>query len=238
MSLGSSLREVRKSSGYSIAELSARTRIPESVIEDLEQDNFSTCGGAAYARGHIRNIANICGADVENLLSLFESQTIPLNKSIRELLNDNNVTKPKAIKRPLSWKSLAGVLTGLVGLALFGGFIISSSNSPQTNSPTTTVPSSETGPVASRIDGVEVTLLGVNGLSWVAVSDSTGTTLYSGRIRQGESKTFTDNQLIYLVLGNAGAIDLIVNGEKLGTAGEVGEVVRLEFGPQAISQNG
>ena len=238
MSLGSSLREVRKSSGYSIAELSARTRIPESVIEDLEQDNFSTCGGAAYARGHIRNIANICGADVENLLSLFESQTIPLNKSIRELLNDNNVTKPKAIKRPMSWKSLAGVLTGLVGLALFGGFIISSSNSPQTNSPTTTVPSSETGPVASRTDGVEVTLLGVNGLSWVAVSDSTGTTLYSGRIRQGESKTFTDNQLIYLVLGNAGAIDLIVNGEKLGTAGEVGEVVRLEFGPQAISQNG
>ncbi len=238
MSLGSSLREVRKCSGYSIAELSARTRIPESVIEDLEQDNFSTCGGAAYARGHIRNIANICGADVENLLSLFESQTIPLNKSIRELLNDNNVTKPKAIKKPLSWKSLAGVLTGLVGLALVGGFIISSSNSPQTNSPTITVPSSETGPVASRTEGVEVTLLGVNGLSWVAVSDSTGTTLYSGRIRQGESKTFTDNQLIYLVLGNAGAIDLTVNGEKLGTAGEVGEVVRLEFGPQAISQNG
>ncbi len=233
MSLGSSIREVRKSSGYSIAELSARTRIPESVIEDLEQDNFSTCGGAAYARGHIRNIANICGADVENLLSLFESQTIPLNKSIRELLNDNNVTKPKAIKKPLSWKSLAGVLTGLVGLALVGGFIISSSNSPSI-----TVPSSETGPVASRTEGVEVTLLGVNGLSWVAVSDSTGTTLYSGRIRQGESKTFTDNQLIYLVLGNAGAIDLTVNGEKLGTAGEVGEVVRLEFGPQAISQNG
>ena len=73
MSLGSSIREVRKSSGYSIAELSARTRIPESVIEDLEQDNFNTCGGAAYARGHIRNIANICGAEADNLLSLFES---------------------------------------------------------------------------------------------------------------------------------------------------------------------
>ena len=48
MSLGSSLREVRKSSGYSIAELSARTRIPESVIEDLEQDNFNTCGKSVF----------------------------------------------------------------------------------------------------------------------------------------------------------------------------------------------
>ena len=136
----------------------------------------------------------IRGQQVEKVLSQLEFNPIPLNKSIRELLNDNNVTKPKAIKQPLSWKSLAGVLTGLVGLALVGGFIITSSNSPQTNSPTITVPSSETGPVASRSEGVEVTLLGVNGLSWVAVSDSTGTTLYSGRIRQGESKTFTDNQ--------------------------------------------
>ena len=40
-----------------------------------------------------------------------------------------------------------------------------------------------------------MTLTGVNGLSWVAISDSTGTTQYSGRIRQGEAKTFTDNQL-------------------------------------------
>ena len=87
-------------------------------------------------------------------------------------------------------------------------------------------------------EGVSVTLKGVNGLSWVAVSDSSGATLFSGRIRQGEEQTFQDDQLIYLVLGNAGALELIVNGENLGTAGAVGEVVRLEFGPQAITQNG
>ena len=83
-----------------------------------------------------------------------------------------------------------------------------------------------------------MTLTGVNGLSWVAISDSTGTTQYSGRIRQGEAKTFTDNQLLYLVIGNAGAINLKVNGEDLGVAGKVGEVVRLEFGPQSQNQQG
>ena len=86
MSVGMALREVRKTAGLSTAELSKRTRIPESVIEDLERDNFNTCGGPAYARGHIRNIARICGVDAESILAQFESQTIPLNKSIRELL--------------------------------------------------------------------------------------------------------------------------------------------------------
>jgi hypothetical protein len=50
--------------------------------------------------------------------------------------------------------------------------------------------------------------------------------------------TFTDNQLLYLVIGNAGAIQLIVNGEDLGVPGKVGEVLRLEFGPQALANQG
>jgi len=75
-------------------------------------------------------------------------------------------------------------------------------------------------------------------LSWVAISDSTGTTQFSGRIRQGEERTFKDNQLLYVVIGNAGAITLTVNGEDIGVPGSVGEVVRLEFGPQAATNQG
>jgi hypothetical protein len=63
-------------------------------------------------------------------------------------------------------------------------------------------------------------------------------TQYSGRIRQGEELTFKDDQLLYLVIGNAGAIQLIVNGEDLGVPGKVGEVLRLEFGPQALANQG
>jgi hypothetical protein len=33
------------------------------------------------------------------------------------------------------------------------------------------------------------------------------------------------------VIGNAGAVDLRVNGTDLGSPGGSGEVVRLEFGP-------
>ena len=237
MSVGTSLREVRKTAGLSSGELSKRTRIPESVIEDLERDNFNTCGGPAYARGHIRNIARVCGVVLETILAQVESQTIPLNKSIRELLNDTNATTAKKVRKPISWKGLTGVAAGVVALLVFGGALITS-GSGEDNVATPQTQIEENGPVAKNFDGVEVTLRGVNGLSWVAISDSSGATQYSGRIRQGEELTFNDDQLLYLVIGNAGALQLIVNGEDLGVPGKVGEVLRLEFGPQALANQG
>jgi len=48
MSVGLRLKEVRKSAGLTIEQLSARTRIPASVIEDLERDNFSPGQSTEY----------------------------------------------------------------------------------------------------------------------------------------------------------------------------------------------
>jgi len=237
MSVGTRLKEIRKSANLTVEQLSARTRIPSSVIEDLERDNFNTCGGPTYARGHIRTIARVCGVGDSEVLLAFESQTIPLSKSIRDLLNDSNAAPTQKERKPLSWKALSGVAAGIFAFALVGvGIFSSGNNSSTTITPPADQSTSENSPVAKKVKGVEVMLKGVNGLSWVAVTDSTGTTLFSGRIRQGESRSFADNQLLYVVIGNAGAINLTVNGEDLGVPGRVGEVIRLEFGPQASNQ--
>ncbi len=161
MSVGLRLKEVRKSAGLTIEQLSARTRIPASVIEDLERDNFSTCGGPTYARGHIRTIARVCGVGDTEILLAFESQTIPLSKSIRDLLNDTSATPAMKERKPLSWKALSGVAAGVFAFALVGVGILSSGNNSST---TITSPSSSSSnqesPVAKKIDGVEVKLKG------------------------------------------------------------------------------
>ncbi len=239
MSVGTTLREMRKSAGFTVEQLAARTRIPASVIEDLEKDNFATCGGPTYARGHIRTISKVCGVGDSEVLIAFESQTISLSKSIRDLLNDTNATTNKKERKPISWKSLSGVAAGVMALGIFGAAIFSNGN--ESNTVLTSSSSSNENnnqPVADAKKGVKVVVTGVNGLSWIAVNDSAGITQFSGRIRQGEVRTFSDNQLIYLVVGNAGAVSLKVNGEDLGVPGKVGEVVRLEFGPQASPNQG
>jgi hypothetical protein len=90
--------------------------------------------------------------------------------------------------------------------------------------------------VATKSSDVAVVLTGVNGQTWVGVTDAAGNQIFSGRVVQGEVKTFNDNQLLYFVIGNAGAVNLSVNGKDLGTPGAVGEVLHLQFGPGQSSQ--
>jgi len=237
MSVGSTLEEMRKSAGFTIEQIARLSRIPTSVIADLEHDNFSSAGGATYARGHIKTIARICGVGDSDLLIKFESQTIPLRKSIRDLLSENHVLTPKKERKPISWTALGGVVAVLFIFALVGTAITSIQESPEQNIITAPSNNEDQSPPSAAIrDDVEVKLKAVNGLSWIAIRDSTGRTQFSGRIHQGEERTFTDNQLLYLVMGNAGAINLTVNGEDIGVVGAVGEVLRLEFGPQASNQ--
>jgi hypothetical protein len=93
----------------------------------------------------------------------------------------------------------------------------------------------ETPAVASAVKGVNVTLRAIGPISWVKVSGADGLTKFEGKLREGQSQTFFDDQLIQLVIGNAGAIAINYNGEELGTSGRVGEVTRLQFTPDADS---
>jgi cytoskeleton protein RodZ len=77
---------------------------------------------------------------------------------------------------------------------------------------------------------VQMVLSTDQGRSWVQVTGSDGV-LFSGVIEKGISRRFVDSEKVAVVIGNAGAVSLRVNGEDLGSAGESGQVARLTFGP-------
>lgn len=67
--LAMAVRQARESSGLSVDQLSARTKIRPVVLCDLEAGSTLRSGGAAYARGHLRAIARATGADAGELLA-------------------------------------------------------------------------------------------------------------------------------------------------------------------------
>jgi hypothetical protein len=73
VSIGETLAGARGRAGLTIAEVSQRTRIRETVIRGIECDNYSACGGDFYARGNIRSIAHAVGADPEPLISEYDA---------------------------------------------------------------------------------------------------------------------------------------------------------------------
>lgn len=72
MSIGEALAEARRA-GLTITQVSQRTRIRETIICGIERDDYSACGGDFYARGHIRAIAHVVGADPGPLISEYDA---------------------------------------------------------------------------------------------------------------------------------------------------------------------
>jgi cytoskeletal protein RodZ len=73
VSIGGTLARARHRAGLTVAEVSARTRIREGLIRAIEQDELGSCGGDVYARGHIRAIAAVVGADSRALISEYDA---------------------------------------------------------------------------------------------------------------------------------------------------------------------
>ena len=72
MSIGETLARARHQAGLTIAEVSQRTRIRQRLIQGIEADDFSECGGDFYTRGHIRSIARAVGIDPEPLIGEYD----------------------------------------------------------------------------------------------------------------------------------------------------------------------
>ena len=110
MGIGAALAGARSRAGLTVAEVSQRTRIRETVIRGIEDDDYSACGGDFYARGNIRSIARAVGADPEPLIREYdEVHRAPgalSAVSLDELLTPAQESGPR---RRLGWIAALGL---------------------------------------------------------------------------------------------------------------------------------
>jgi cytoskeletal protein RodZ len=241
MSIGILLRQARESAGLSIDDVAKRTNIRGRVLQDLEAENFTSSGGNAYARGHIRSIARVIKANPDLLIEEFNQTVGEEDRSMFDLLQENNVTQVKREKKNISYKTLAysaAAIIALVVLVPTGISFIHTSHSVKKAAPVASqaaVVAPNTA-VATKTSATSVVVTAVNGKTWVGVTDSNGNQIFSGQISQGQTQSFNDSQQLNVVVGNAGAVNLNVNGKDAGSPGALGEVVHLQFGPGSSSQ--
>lgn len=237
MTIGDQLKAARNERGLSLTDVANRTRVRERVISEIESDRYQLVGGIAYARGHIRTLAQIYGMNVESLLAEFDALHTGEEGSMSEKLEENSVITNVENSKP-SWK-IFGMVAGFAIFAIAAfqvapGLLDSDQPSRLVSVAEDLVTGKEEPPaVASSQNGVTIGLRAIGTVSWVKVSGADGQTIFEGKLRQGQSQEFFDDQLIQLVIGNAGAIAITYNGEDLGTTGRVGEVTRLQFTPDA-----
>jgi cytoskeletal protein RodZ len=214
-------------------------------LSEIEKDDFSHCGGETYARGHVRNIAAILKADQKEFIRLYEEEQGGEVRSMKDLLVENSVMRQPEEARKVSWKVL--VMISVVSLFVIGIAQVIISNTTSTDlvsatpsasaTPSSTQTQSEspeaepsTQSTFSTGTGVEVVIDAARAKSWLFVSDADGRTLFSGQISRGSAKTFSSDSQLNFKVGNAGGVDLKVNGKKVPSIGVDGEVVSVSYG--------
>jgi cytoskeleton protein RodZ len=246
MSVGTYLREAREAAGYSVEQIATKTRIRPQVIRDLECEEFQSCGGNAYARGHIRTIGQFINADLDRLITEFEAATGEVDRPMIELLTENSATTvkqgggiPKITYKFMA--STAAVIVGLIILVPTANSLFKSttksahSSKASTSAKSVAVPATQalTVPVVPQTGNLIISA--DNGTSWIAVTDMNGVNLFTGKISTGQSQSFDASKLINVTLGNAGAVTVTLNGKSMGTPGASGEVKYLQYGPNSAS---
>lgn len=108
------------------------------------------------------------------------------------------------------------------------------SESPSSNVPVTdsATPDASTATPVVPTSGTTVQVTVTGKAAWVsAAKGKGGEKIFEGLMTSGDTKEFSSQTTVYLVVGDAGAVTLTVNGFDLGVPGSSGQVVRHEYGP-------
>jgi transcriptional regulator with XRE-family HTH domain len=226
VSIGETLADARQQAGLSVTQVSQQTRIRESIIRDIEQDDFTACGGDFYARGHIRSIAGVVGADPVPLISEYDADHGPVGPMrAAEVFQPSRPIKIRERRSPSLGLIVAVVLLAIIGYGAYrlvsshGHSSPSAGGTPTVLPPSThpaSTPATRPSPTTTpTLSSVVINVAAGQEPCWVLLTRaSDGSQIYMGDVLAGTSMTWTAKEAVDIRLGNPAAVILTVNGHR------------------------
>lgn len=257
--LGDMLRAERERQNLSIKDIEAGTSIRALYIECIENGDYGQLPGEVYTKGFIRNYASYLKMDADALVNQFVEENHPeqaaakvaQEQAAKDKAADSSAKKQAGTVSAKPAKKDFGKKTEpvpkrhnllLVGavllLAVAGGayFLLSGEEQPvQPKAPQQAQVQQTETPAAApaeppKAEGVEVEAK-LSDACWTQIK-ADGETVYEGTLEKGKTQVWKAKETLVVTAGNAGAIELKVNGKELGKAGNKGQVVEKTFTPE------
>jgi len=249
LGIGDTLRDARRQQNRSLGDAASQTRVRESYLAALEEEEFAALGGDVYVKGFLRSYAKYLGLDPEPLVDMYRA-------SHREdddlsLLASRPVESTGAARGPQSAiiAAIVGVLLAILAVIGYrgGDDVPSASPASASGSPTQTSQAAVGSPTAPAVptstaaaQPAPVPLSAVDAVVTVAGGPSylrtdQGTPSFDGELIDGESRQFSGAPVLQLRLGNAGVVSLVVDGQAQGALGRPGQVVVVTCTPGELA---
>jgi cytoskeletal protein RodZ len=257
VSVGEELSRARQERRLTVEDVAADTRIRSTLIRAIEADNFDPCGGSVYARGHIRSIARVVGIDPKPLLAEFDDAhegAAPSPLTLATPTPTDHQAVARSERHGPNWAAAMVAVLVLVIVAALVPFLTKhhGSNSPPAGTkagPVTPIhhsakpsptpkPSTTSSPPPSataQLNTNEASMLirTTHDTTWMSVMTVSHKVLFEGLLTAGHQKLFTAKHGLSFTIGNAPAVDVVVNGHDIGSPPSSGNVSRGTVEPGA-----
>ena len=233
--IGEMLRYERLKSGLALDRIAQQTKIPVRLLHAIEQGQFDKLPARLFTINFVRQYAHELGLDEEQVIAQLRVEQEPPPPA--EI--------PRTPKRqPVSAATLAGIAAGalvilLVSIAYEGRrnnrthppavtqsaegtadrAVISERPLPQT---VPAKPESAATPEPTNAPNSLHLVLKAQASTWVAMK-ADGRNVFAGMLRPNESKVLENATAVNLVIGNAGAVEISLNGKPIGPIGPSGQ---------------
>ena len=237
--LGERFRAAREARGLSLSDVAEQIRIRSVYLAAIEEETWNTIGAAVYIRGFLRTYARFLGLDPEETVAAFNRVSGQASSAPSTGLRDD---------APGGGRSGLGVmllwLAGAVAILLVAFVVYNELTMPRGRSvaagdaasatPTVSAsaPAATPGPAAKiapagSTEGTRTLALVLSAPSWLRVTVD-GNVSMEGTFPAGTTKTFHGKNALVRI-GNAGGVEVYVDGKDVGKLGKPGDVVEHAF---------
>ena len=228
--LGERLRAAREARGASLSDVADQIRIRSVYLSAMEQENWDAVGAPVYIRGFLRTYARYLKLDPEEAVAEFNA-TLPEPPPPNRFETERS---PASRSRGLLLIWIAGtVAVLLVAFVVYNELTLRSERSAMATITATPAPllaaspSPPPGSPTPAAGGPSSLALVFSAPSWLRVTVD-GNVSMEGTFPAGTSRTFHGKNALVRI-GNAGGVEIYVDGKDRGKLGKAGDVVEQAF---------
>lgn len=234
--LGQRIRAAREARGLSLSDVAQQIRIRSVYLAAIEDESWSTIGAPVYIRGFLRTYARFLGIDPEEAVAAFNRTLPPPPQSLPGREAEAPVAPSRRSPLLILIASIVAVL--LIAFVVFNELtmrrgtgvpaMVAATASPTavSGSPAPS-PAAAPKPVATKPASPNSMAVVLSAPSWLRVTVD-GNVSMEGTFPAGTSKTFHGKNALVRI-GNAGGVEIYVDGKDVGKLGKTGDVVDHAF---------
>ena len=254
--IGNALRSERLRHGLTLEQIATQTKIGQYLLQAIEANQFDRLPGGLLTRSFLRQYAQVVGLDAEEVVASFKQQfeepesgcnSTPPKTDIHSfpccqhffglrpryssalVSTQYGRTCGAAYPRPTPRRSHNSRVISEADLRLTKSFQDLPELAPKERPAAVPYPSSRLGTEPGPSSAIHVVFTATEPV-WISIQ-SDGNPVYTGMLEQQHNKELAASSRMTAVVGNAGGLEVSLNGKAIGPIGQHGEVRVVELTP-------